>query len=138
MGAVDAERAWAAGFFDGEGCCSLRRSKGSLHISITIGQADPEVLEHFCSVVGAGAVTGPYESERGHRDIWHYQCADLGAVLTVLGAIWPWLGSVKREQARRSVVEYTAWYRSTYPDWRRGVPPSRPTQFPPGPAYTVV
>lgn len=56
--------AWAAGFWDGEGCVSLtHRSYGGNKIPrivVQAAQVDREVLDKFCDIVGFGNVLGPY------------------------------------------------------------------------------
>ncbi len=92
---MSVELAWAAGFFDGEGC-SHRTGDGYLVVSIS--QCHREVLDKFRLAVGVGKVRGPYAPRREKwSPIWHYRAYGAEASL-VLAAIWPYLGSVKRAQ----------------------------------------
>lgn len=99
--------AWAAGFYDGEGCCSFSNGKRAYRVSIV--QIDPEVLLKFqAAVLGIGTLQGPYKtaSMGNSRPRWQYTAtgADAQAVIAML---WPWLGTVKREQARERLVNGT-------------------------------
>lgn len=103
---VKCEVAWAAGFFDGEGCTSLHRAKvgGRIydHVRVTVGQVNRETLERFRQAIGGrGRINGPYErgaNNVGHKPIWRYQ-AHGDTALTVLKVLWPYLSKPKQEQA---------------------------------------
>lgn len=94
----DDQRAWAAGFFDGEGCFSLNRTRAVA----TISQVDCEVLDRFYRIVGCGGVygpVGPYGRLKKPFYCWRIGArADFDRVLQIL---WPWLGSIKRADAER-------------------------------------
>src|SRR5687767_4712413 len=114
--------AWAAGFFDGEGCVTSSEAR-SRRPMMFITQHDPRVLRRFRQVVGFGKVYGPYRSgsRRAHRGsksvferllrkpavyvptfrwVWKtnggYQ--DVEAIARMLS---PWLGVRKKQDARR-------------------------------------
>lgn len=105
---MDREKlAWAAGFFDGEGCFwhGVRKSKGSEYRSTEtrMTQADPEVLERFRDALGLGKVYGPYsygKKRPNWRPQWQYLAHGFHQTQAIIAMLWPWLGSVKREQAR--------------------------------------
>jgi hypothetical protein len=107
---VDREAlAWAAGFFDGEGCFfhGVRKrygnSKGGpYHRTETrMTQAHPAVLERFREVVGLGQVYGPY-AKQGPRDRpqWQYVAYGWRQTQAIIALLWPWIGEVKRLQAK--------------------------------------
>ena len=100
------ELAWAAGFFDGEGCFSWRKTRDPRgKVLVTITQVDPEVLEKFKAAVGVGNVLGPYNrrpDDLGQRPYWLYRVQGRGATKVALD-MWPWLGTVKRLQYNRVV-----------------------------------
>jgi hypothetical protein len=98
------ELAWAAGFFDGEGCTKLqnnfsRHGKNYPNIAVSITQYHSEVLERFRLAVGTGSVYGPYPRAEG-KQAWAFGAWGEKAE-AVVDALWPYLGSVKREQAKR-------------------------------------
>lgn len=99
--------AWAAGLYDGEGCsCLLNHRSHDGHkmpeLSVTQSSADgvPEVLVRFRDVVGAGHIDGPIDQPEPWRPVYRWKSGALTDVRLVLDAIWPWLGPVKRSQAR--------------------------------------
>src|SRR5574341_197344 len=91
------EAAWAAGFFDGEGCSTTQRIKRYARrrprtmLKMVVGHSGPEatiLLQRFASAVGAGRV-GLSNRAKLHPDgtlsqaryIW--ACASLGGCLVV-------------------------------------------------------
>lgn len=72
------DRAYAAGFVDGEGCITVRRSTNrrpewnpSMYASITVSQVDPRTL-HWLAERWGGTVR-PLKRRRGNeRDAWEW------------------------------------------------------------------
>jgi hypothetical protein len=95
---LEVELAWAAGFFDGEGCTS-KRSSPQTGICIFIWQNDREVLDRFRNAVGVGKVYGPYSFPSQHGRVNHQYAIANGNSITVLDQLFPFLSSIKREQA---------------------------------------
>jgi len=95
------ELAWAAGFFDGEGCTAKKRASGtnSNQIILSVSQKHREVLDRFMAAVGRGVVCGPYGPRRMHN----LSVNGYDAVIAVMVLLWPHLGSEKRDQFRRTV-----------------------------------
>lgn len=102
------EFAWAAGFWDGEGWVGLERHQshsGYFVIAADVKQAGsqlPEVLKRFADAVGAGRIYGPIKRD-GHQDAYRWRLGGTDAVERVVRTLWPWLGEVKRDQARRAL-----------------------------------
>ena len=92
------ELAWAAGFFDGEGWAAKNKTRG---VQSRINQSDddgvPAVLLRFQRIVSRGRIHGPVREE-GRRDLYYWDVSSRGDVGAVAGAIWPWLGEVKRAE----------------------------------------
>lgn len=89
------ELAWAAGFFDGEGCVSTDQGKPKL----TIQQNDPRVLERFKKAVGElGKVYGPYQSRTPLKQVWQWRACKRAEVELGVFRLWPFLSPVKRKQ----------------------------------------
>lgn len=102
----DTEIAWAAGFYDGEGCTSNSTASGRYrYLSLQISQAEPTTLHRFWEAVGQiGKVYGPYvrEDRPGHhRRHWRYQAHNRDA-LAVIELLLPYLSEPKREQYLRA------------------------------------
>lgn len=86
------ELAWAAGFFDGEGCIRLARGYPNLHL----GQTDRRPLDRFRAAVGGGNVTGPYD-KRNSRPMFQWTCYTREEVERIVNLLWPYLSEPKRE-----------------------------------------
>jgi hypothetical protein len=102
---------WAAGFFDGEGSTLVtnknprrRRDFPTLKVIVTQHGAGgiPDTLTRFVAVAGCGKINGPYQY-RGYKTPRYYWSVTDRDAAYVLRILWPYLGKVKREQARRSV-----------------------------------
>lgn len=94
------ELAWAAGFFDGEGCFKGARTNGisdTKYGRVSISQKDPEVLYRFKSAVGGlGSVNGPYgKNGDSHCPMWYYAAAGKSQVVTICNLLRPYLSSIK-------------------------------------------
>ena len=96
---TDTELAWAAGFFDGEGSCSLRTKQGTRPgMGLQLGQkGDPQpLLERFQRAVGGiGRIYPPYPGGHG-MSVW--ATYSYPKVCRVMELLWPYLGEVKRAQ----------------------------------------
>ena len=93
--------AWAAGFTDGEGCFSVRRSRGIASIQFTITQVDPRPLQRFVYATGLGRVRGPFKAP-SHRGKPYYKIVHTGGTAEALiEMLWPYLSAPKQEQITR-------------------------------------
>jgi hypothetical protein len=99
--------AWAGGLYDGEGSASLsphRTHAGHFSPEVALtqsGTACPQVLERLRDIVGCGRIYGPYTQEGATLPVFRWKAAALSDVEYSLYVLAPWIGSVKREQARR-------------------------------------
>ena len=94
--ASDVELAWAAGFFDGEGCTSVLSAKRDRYTYLRMGvsQKNPALLEKFQRIVGCGKI---YKSNQ--RPIHSWDCYIEKDCEAVLAMLWPYIGEQKRKQA---------------------------------------
>ena len=100
------EWAWAAGFFDGEGCISYKRKGGLWRLVVQQNVREPlEVLERLFG----GTLYGPYTRQRSRNGVgewsnpyyvWRLNTQE--DVVLALEAMYPYL-TVKREQAQTAV-----------------------------------
>lgn len=106
MRPTELERAWAAGFFDGEGCFSIGgiSPTGHRRVRVTVSQKDPEVLRKFADIVGMGNVAGPHETKTSV--VYQWSKGGINEVREIALILWPYLGTVKRQQANRVIQEY--------------------------------
>jgi hypothetical protein len=85
------ERAWAAGFFDGEGCTTITGN----YLRVEVKQVDLRGLARFHAAVhGLGTIIG--EKPNIHR--WYAYSL---TALEAMQCLWPFLGDAKREQFLR-------------------------------------
>jgi hypothetical protein len=122
----DAWRAWAAGFFDGEGSVYLldhRSHKGYRIVEMAISQGSeagtPEVLRRFARITGAGHNNGPYRHKSANLEVHRFKVVVQEDVEDVLTTLWPWLGPVKRAQASAvlDVIRSQTKLPRGRPDW---------------------
>jgi LAGLIDADG endonuclease len=94
------ELAWAAGFFDGEGCSYLQKtSVGHRRLRANITQKDIRPLERFQQVVGMGTIYGP----RPQPPHTYYLYFNRRNSIALFELLWPYLSEPKREQWSRCV-----------------------------------
>jgi hypothetical protein len=103
MELVSTSIAWAAGLFEGEGCVSLRLDKACPHMTVILAETDRDVVEEWASIWGL-KVDGPYERGGGkHKDVWYAQTGRFDRVMTILGAMWPYLKERRREKIKEAL-----------------------------------
>jgi hypothetical protein len=120
--------AWAAGFVDGEGCFHLTRvrdkRRGSQgrdyrRPSLITNQAGdesgpPTVLLRLHATLG-GRIAGPIDRSKwaGERQLWRvlwsHRITSHEGVQAAVVMLWPWLGDIKREQAKAVLLGARAW-----------------------------
>jgi len=99
--------AWAGGLYDGEGSASVSPHRSHVgHFSPEVavtqsGTTRPQVLERLRDIVGCGRIYGPYTQEGATLPVFRWKAAALGDVEHSLYRLAPWIGSVKRQQARK-------------------------------------
>lgn len=111
--ATNEERAWAAGFFDGEGSVARTVAKngrvGVPAISITqAGPPDspPDTLVRWSEAVGVKVrIYGPIFIT-GRKPRYQLQVGAYADVIKVRDAMWPWLSTDKREAFTSRIEEY--------------------------------
>ncbi len=115
--------AWAAGFFDGEGCILIARNSPGVrggrihtspshHLKMTAQQTDERPLLKLQALFG-GTVNERRNLPQNKKRIWGWYLSDNAAVKALMDML-PWL-IVKRSQARlaidfRNFIDVTARY----------------------------
>src|SRR2546428_10320126 len=108
--------AWAAGFFDGEGCFTVcyehhPNKDGSVYHypKISISQSgNPRLLSQFRRILKFGKVTGPYTKNHktAKKPRYQYRAGGFEKVQASLCLLWPWLGISKKVQAKNLIKSY--------------------------------
>jgi hypothetical protein len=109
---MNIEYAWAAGFWDGEGCVSVarRNNTNNPRIVAEIAQVHPEVLYRFATAVGFGKVLGPYKQKNPNaQDFYCWRVEGLRNLKRLKGCLYSHLGSVKRMQLDRALLVREEW-----------------------------
>lgn len=92
------DHAWAAGFYEGEGC--IQAGKG---ISLTISQNEREPLDRFLAIFDCGTIYGPYTKNR-KNPIFTYKVSGLDQVERIVSAMEPWLSERRKTQAASAIA----------------------------------
>jgi hypothetical protein len=109
------DTAWAAGYFEGEGCIytymngRVAGTRGGPYVRLTLCNTDLDSLQRFADIVGCGIVAEhsyygktrldgkPYK----RAQIWRsYKPQDNGVILL---AFMPWLGQRRRTKANEAI-----------------------------------
>jgi hypothetical protein len=114
----DTDRAWAAGFWDGEGCTTVLKSYAT--IQFTLGQAGDEgeaLCQRFLDSVGVeGRVTGPYWGGRRTKGYYMVRITGYRTTKVLAERCWPWLSETKRAQWLRAEASFLS-YREKHGVW---------------------
>lgn len=95
------ELAWAAGFFDGEGCTHFHTTQENF--SLSIAQKDPRVLRRFQNLFPCTVVRS-YRSRERYYNL--YRTAKFEHVQFIIAAMWKYLGDAKREQYKKELSKF--------------------------------
>ena len=126
------ELAWAAGFYDGEGCTTLRhhqtRPGRRPVVRLSIKQVERGPLDRFREAVGGiGAVYGPYlhglRQDGSRKWIYTYSTSTWRESQAVIAMLWTFLSEPKREQAHGAFTtmrEHPKWLA-----WKHVTPESK-------------
>jgi len=103
------ELAWAAGFYDGEGCLFFNRINRSVGIDVsqtsTTGEP-PGTLTRFQNAVGGiGKIYGPYNKHDNGKPVYSFRVGKFERVQAIIAMLWLFLGQVKRDQAKDALVK---------------------------------
>lgn len=116
------ELAWAAGFFDGEGCVVSYHDgpAKAIYVTMQISQTEPTTLYRFQrAVLGVGKVRGPYlrQGKTNHLPVWTWVANTFEDSQAAVALLWGYLSEPKRRQAYLKFKERTLYI----PKWKRCV-----------------
>ena len=97
--------AWAAGFFDGEGCSYVMKVKQRKYPRLRLCQVDSRPLTRFVEIIDIGKIRGPYPptgNQRAAQSEWGVAGKKAQLVMDLL---WDHLSEPKKEQYTRVVLE---------------------------------
>lgn len=96
---TEADIAWAAGLFEGEGCIVVYKAP-KLGGMLTINMTDLDVLQKFHGIVGSGTLRGPYRAQKvQHKPHYTWTVARWAHVEQIVHDFYPYLGQRRRAKA---------------------------------------
>jgi hypothetical protein len=100
---TEAEIAWAAGFFEGEGYFSsikrqLLHGAPRQYPYVGINNTDYAMLLRFQAIVGCGKIK-PRNAPYGRKKQWRWIASKRAEAEHVRDLLWPWLSERRREYA---------------------------------------
>jgi hypothetical protein len=112
----DVERAWAAGFFDGEGWIGAQRVKNAYYLRLVVVQTETTTLERFQAATGGhGKIYPRSRNQPTHWSPgWCFQVNALGDLTYAVNLLWPYLSGPKRLQIEAAFAKRAA-YRESWP-----------------------
>lgn len=108
------ELAWAAGFFDGEGCTTAHYGYGKQRLAPRMrltqsGEQGIVLLHRFRKALGLGKVYGPYPPAKNQNLVRNYwSVTNTDDCKRALALLLPYLSAVKRKQAKTCFAAYNA------------------------------
>lgn len=113
------ELAWAAGFFDGEGCSMLQTATYKdyeypcLRVSVTqSGDSALPILVRFQSAVGGiGKILGPIQ-RKSYKPRWDWKAQGLEDCQAAIAMLWPFLSEVKRKQFKSKLDTFLYYHQN--------------------------
>lgn len=116
------ELAWAAGFFDGEGCINVsvsNRTKVADYkaLRITVSQVNRQPLDRLKKTLNMGKVRGPSKQKKGNsKPIYCFTITNFAQCQAAIAMLWPWLSEPKRAQATEKLKEMKKYFSERYAD----------------------
>ena len=117
----DTDYAWAAGFWDGEGCVSLtfRQFSDSTpaipRIVVQVAQVDRRVLDKFKNIVDYGNVLGPYAPRtKNSQPYYVWRVEGVPHLKTIRDHLAPFLSVVKLEQIDSALEARLNWEQNAH------------------------
>lgn len=118
------DKAWFAGFFDGEGCINLQcqkvRGKKYYLIRLQITQTHEGVLRHVAEITGVHRLLKMKRYDGNHADAFKWD-ADMKDAGRILKEILPYLQR-KKEVALLALEYMEFWYKNRPAKKRKGEP----------------
>ena len=97
--ATDAELAWAAGLFGGEGTWGVYgQTRGTVMAQAALGMTDRDAVERFCRIVGLGTVHVRANQRGNRKTVYVWSIGKASAVRSVIEMFRPWLCQRRMER----------------------------------------
>ena len=96
---TEAETAWLAGMYEGEGSCSFNATNNAWIVAIS--GKDYDVIRRLQALTGIGTIYERKRDQPGWSDILTWNVARRGDLFDFLTAIHPWLGERRKARAEQ-------------------------------------
>lgn len=101
-----ADIAWAAGLFEGEGCISRSVQRGGLiRWQLILTSTDRDVLERFRGVLGFGSIYRKHQPVERWKPCYSWILSKHFLIYAVLVMLYPWFGKRRQAKAREALLE---------------------------------
>lgn len=101
---TEAQVAWAAGLFEGEGCWNVYvHPGGKTRMQARLGMTDRDVVERFAAVVGCGSVylnDCEANQRKGWKPLHTWAVYEAEKVREVIALLLPYMGARRTAKAR--------------------------------------
>lgn len=104
---TEAELAWIAGVYEGEGCLTHNKKCWSLRVGMT----DRDVIDRLQAMTGMGRVTTNPREKQGGKPYHTWSVSAQQDLATLVNRMLPWMGERRRARA----LEYLEWFA----EWRQ-------------------
>jgi hypothetical protein len=115
---TEAQIAWAAGLFEGEGCVSFKQKAQAPLLSLAM--TDRDVVDRFHEIVGVGTRHEKHHTKPGQEHFqtqYGWYCAAIVDVRRVIALFLPYFGDRRRKRAMEVLDAYnTAPVRRKFKD----------------------
>jgi hypothetical protein len=99
----EAEVAWLAGIYEGEGSCTITTGRA---IRVEIVMTDQDIVNRVQALTGFGSVNTLAQRNEKYKTAYRWSIGSIGAV-TFLQTILPWLGERRSERAKNAIDNWT-------------------------------
>ena len=89
---LDADYAWCAGLFEGEGCITRNHKS----VTLVLHTTDEDIAQRFRRIMG-GHLNGPYPGT--NKPFWSWSISKREEVDRIIGAMMPYLGERRTARA---------------------------------------
>lgn len=105
------DRAWAAGFIEGEGCFSpATNQNGVAFFRVEACQKDMEPLEKLKSIFGTG-----YINHKSGGGVASWRVCNIQEAQTIIGILWPYLSQRRKDQIKEASKKVRAGRNKIHP-----------------------
>jgi hypothetical protein len=116
----ETDKAWLAGFIDGEGCIGMQRGivhkKAYYGVRIQITQTNREVLEHVALITGVNRIKSVHRALDNQAEAWGWSC-DTADTVRLLSDVLPYL--IRKNEVAKLAIEFAEF-------WKKNRPPKKP------------